>query len=173
MWVAPSMWPVTHSSSSRTSRTTASSGTSLAGTVGACCGITRPIVPPARWVAPRPYHRCDHGGVADDTRGLAVGTGTNPMITAGVADRMGAMTADAPTPVRDPAWSLSRSAIGLWVTEGVIGALVWAVVVTAVLVLVPDDALPSPLRWALVAFAVRSEGRRVGKECRSRWSPYH
>ena len=23
------------------------------------------------------------------------------------------------------------------------------------------------------AFAVRSEERRVGKECRSRWSPYH
>ena len=34
-------------------------------------------------------------------------------------------------------------------------------------------------RWALVALAcpegvtVRSEERRVGKECRSRWSPYH
>ena len=28
------------------------------------------------------------------------------------------------------------------------------------------------VRWALVA-AVRSEERRVGKECRSRWSPYH
>src|SRR3712207_9348111 len=25
----------------------------------------------------------------------------------------------------------------------------------------------------LVAFAGRSEERRVGKECRSRWSPYH
>ena len=24
-----------------------------------------------------------------------------------------------------------------------------------------------------VAFAIRSEERRVGKECRSRWSPYH
>src|SRR3712207_2649812 len=27
--------------------------------------------------------------------------------------------------------------------------------------------------WAFVAPAVRSEERRVGKECRSRWSPYH
>jgi len=28
--------------------------------------------------------------------------------------------------------------------------------------------------WACVAlFAARSEERRVGKECRSRWSPYH
>ena len=24
-----------------------------------------------------------------------------------------------------------------------------------------------------VSFSVRSEERRVGKECRSRWSPYH
>ena len=26
---------------------------------------------------------------------------------------------------------------------------------------------------ATIAFIVRSEERRVGKECRSRWSPYH
>src|SRR2546429_2320076 len=33
-----------------------------------------------------------------------------------------------------------------------------------------------PQRWALekgLGFAQRSEERRVGKECRSRWSPYH
>ena len=30
------------------------------------------------------------------------------------------------------------------------------------------------MRYALCAFPlVRSEERRVGKECRSRWSPYH
>src|SRR2546430_15970013 len=28
-------------------------------------------------------------------------------------------------------------------------------------------------QWALVRPRVRSEERRVGKECRSRWSPYH
>src|SRR3989449_4096981 len=28
-------------------------------------------------------------------------------------------------------------------------------------------------RWYLAEFRVRSEERRVGKECRSRWSPYH
>ena len=33
----------------------------------------------------------------------------------------------AVSPVRDPAWQVSRGAIGLWVTEGVIGALVLAV----------------------------------------------
>ena len=27
--------------------------------------------------------------------------------------------------------------------------------------------------WFLAAFVDRSEERRVGKECRSRWSPYH
>src|SRR5271169_2407339 len=33
---------------------------------------------------------------------------------------------------------------------------------------------PGPgLRRALLGFRARSEERRVGKECRSRWSPYH
>src|SRR2546429_9857851 len=27
--------------------------------------------------------------------------------------------------------------------------------------------------WRPIGFALRSEERRVGKECRSRWSPYH
>ena len=27
--------------------------------------------------------------------------------------------------------------------------------------------------YAVSAFSMRSEERRVGKECRSRWSPYH
>ena len=27
--------------------------------------------------------------------------------------------------------------------------------------------------WGVDVFTVRSEERRVGKECRSRWSPYH
>src|SRR5690348_17995062 len=27
--------------------------------------------------------------------------------------------------------------------------------------------------WAAYIFLARSEERRVGKECRSRWSPYH
>src|ERR1035437_2596345 len=32
----------------------------------------------------------------------------------------------------------------------------------------PDRALALGMRWL-----IRSEERRVGKECRSRWSPYH
>src|SRR2546425_9809391 len=36
---------------------------------------------------------------------------------------------------------------------------------------VPDGRVT---RWVLAALGlVRSEERRVGKECRSRWSPYH
>ena len=27
--------------------------------------------------------------------------------------------------------------------------------------------------WAIESTVLRSEERRVGKECRSRWSPYH
>ena len=29
------------------------------------------------------------------------------------------------------------------------------------------------IRYLVCSIAVRSEERRVGKECRSRWSPYH
>ena len=30
-----------------------------------------------------------------------------------------------------------------------------------------------PIAYAVGLSSVRSEERRVGKECRSRWSPYH
>ena len=36
---------------------------------------------------------------------------------------------------------------------------------------VDHDVLDDPERWAITL--LRSEERRVGKECRSRWSPYH
>jgi uncharacterized protein len=72
----------------------------------------------------------------------------------------------APTPVREPAWSLSRSAIGLWVTEGVISSLAIAVGATLFVVLVPGDAdgpLPllrwlvpiSALLWAVATIGIR------------------
>src|SRR2546423_2514763 len=37
----------------------------------------------------------------------------------------------------------------------------------------PDAARASPRRRAAAGVPDRSEERRVGKECRSRWSPYH
>ena len=36
-----------------------------------------------------------------------------------------------------------------------------------------EDALISPAGFMILSGAGRSEERRVGKECRSRWSPYH
>jgi membrane protein YdbS with pleckstrin-like domain len=91
-----------------------------------------------------------------------VRTGTDPMITAGDADRMGAMTADVPAPVRDPAWSLSRSAIGLWVTEGVIGTLVYGALVAAFVLFVPDGGPVPVLRWLLPALLVVYAGTAIG-----------
>ena len=38
---------------------------------------------------------------------------------------------------------------------------------------VSADRMPTLLPRGTVASTVRSEERRVGKECRSRWSPYH
>ncbi len=57
----------------------------------------------------------------------------------------------APSPVREPAWSLPRSAIGLWLTESLISAAITAAVVIALLIWVPSD-LGGPmafLRWAV------------------------
>ena len=60
------------------------------------------------------------------------------------------------TPVREPAWSLSRSAIGLWVTEGVISSLFLGIGAAVFAVFVPDDVGgPFPLlRWLLPAAAL-------------------
>ena len=60
------------------------------------------------------------------------------------------------TPVREPAWSLSRSAIGLWVTEGVVSSLGVGVAAALFTIFVPGDAGgPLPLlRWLLPIAAV-------------------
>ena len=70
------------------------------------------------------------------------------------------------TPVREPAWPLSRSAIGLWVTEGIISAVLLGIGATLFAVFVPSDA-PAPfplLRWlvpaAVVVYAVVAIGIR-------------
>ncbi len=58
-------------------------------------------------------------------------------------------------PVRQPAWSLSRSAIGYWVTEGIISSLFMGLAVTVFLMFAPSTpGTPLPLlRW-LVPIAV-------------------
>ena len=40
-------------------------------------------------------------------------------------------------------------------------------------VVLDDSMLTEQEKAAVNEFAKRSEERRVGKECRSRWSPYH
>src|SRR5688572_17989459 len=37
----------------------------------------------------------------------------------------------------------------------------------------PADDLHPPRAWKVLPRYLRSEERRVGKECRSRWTPYH
>jgi membrane protein YdbS with pleckstrin-like domain len=60
----------------------------------------------------------------------------------------------APSPVRKPAWPLSRSAIWLWVTQGLLGALVLGVAATVFTVFVPAEGGPLPLlQWAVPALA--------------------
>jgi hypothetical protein len=76
------------------------------------------------------------------------------------------MSSLAPSPLRDPAWSLSRSAIGLWVAQGVLGTVVHGLAVTAFLLLVPgeDGWLVPVVRWAgpalVVAYGVVAIGVR-------------
>jgi len=68
------------------------------------------------------------------------------------------MTA-VPSPLREPAWRLSRSAIGLWVTQGVLESLLSAAGATAFLLFVPSSVGgPVPvLRWIVpVAVAVEA-----------------
>ena len=58
-----------------------------------------------------------------------------------------------PPPVREPAWPLSRSAIGLWLTQGVLGALGYGAVAAVVALTVPDVGPFPALRWLLPALA--------------------
>jgi membrane protein YdbS with pleckstrin-like domain len=76
---------------------------------------------------------------------------------------MGAMTA-LPSPVREPAWSLSRSAIGLWVTESVISSLVLAIGAAAVVLFLPSEpGTPLPaLRWLVPIAALLYAAVAIG-----------
>ena len=61
----------------------------------------------------------------------------------------------SPPPVREPAWQLSRSAIWLWVTQGIVGTLVIGAAAAAFTFAVPGEEGPLPaLRWAVPVLAV-------------------
>jgi uncharacterized protein len=70
------------------------------------------------------------------------------------------------TPVREPAWPLSRSAIGLWVTEGAIASVLLGIGAVLFAAFVPAGT-PAPfplLRWlvplAVLVYAVVAIGIR-------------
>ena len=81
------------------------------------------------------------------------------------------MSSLPPGPVRDPAWSLSRSAIGLWVSEGVLGTVLYGLAVTAFLVFVPADAgrVVAVARWATPALVVVYGALFIGVRPRLRY----
>ena len=59
------------------------------------------------------------------------------------------MSSPPPAPVREPAWSLSRSAIGLWTAQGLLTSLVQAAALVAFFLFVPADAgwWATLIRW--------------------------
>ena len=77
----------------------------------------------------------------------------------------------AASPVRDPAWQVSRGAIGLWVTEGVIGAVVLALGTAVLLLFLPASVIePAPfLRWALPVLVVVDAVVAIGVRPRLRY----
>ncbi|GAB3352032.1 PH domain-containing protein [Modestobacter lapidis] len=81
------------------------------------------------------------------------------------------MTAPPPAPVRDPAWPLSRSAIGLWTTQGVISTVVYVLALAAFFVFVPGDAgTPVTLvRWLGPVLVVVHGALAIGVRPRLRY----
>ena len=81
------------------------------------------------------------------------------------------MSAPPPAPVREPAWSLSRSAISLWVAQGVLTTVVEALVVTALIVFVPADAgwWTTLVRWGGPAFVLVTAVVDIGVQPRLRY----
>ena len=52
-----------------------------------------------------------------------------------------------------------------------LGTNVGEIMITSVVTISPEDTLEMAIK--VMKDQLRSEERRVGKECRSRWSPYH
>ena len=53
------------------------------------------------------------------------------------------------------------------------GVIPLALVSMFVFIAPKTNSYTAAVVWMFVIYALRSEERRVGKECRSRWSPYH
>jgi uncharacterized protein len=66
-------------------------------------------------------------------------------------------------PVRDPAWSLSRTAVGLWVTQGVLGTVAGAAALLVFWLTAPADAAAVPvLRWTGLALVLLAGVLTIG-----------
>jgi membrane protein YdbS with pleckstrin-like domain len=84
---------------------------------------------------------------------------------------MTAMSTVLPAPAREPAWSLSRSAIGLWTVQGVVLTVVEAVVVAVLIVFVPSDAglWTVLVRWVAPAVVLVTAVVDIGVQPRLRY----
>src|SRR3712207_9134417 len=88
------------------------------------------------------------------------GVAVNTDMTKGVVDRFLTLPSWRPAP-------LVGALLGDSVRYVVGGTVI--IVLGVILGFRPDGGVIGPV----AALALRSEERRVGKECRSRWSPYH
>jgi membrane protein YdbS with pleckstrin-like domain len=81
----------------------------------------------------------------------------------------------APAPVRDPAWPLSRNAIGLWVTQGVVASVFLGAGAAAAAVALPGSVGgPVPvLRWLLPVLAVLYAVMAIGVRPWFRYRVHH
>src|SRR5258708_5589233 len=71
---------------------------------------------------------------------------------------------------------LKNSAPSVRITPGDLVGVYFPITGLAILVSVIQKAIPCRAGTQIISeriLAIRSEERRVGKECRSRWSPYH
>src|SRR3712207_9472603 len=127
--------------------------------------------------------RADHAGTA------ALSTRADPMLelarlvqaTRSIAQAQDALATVGKVEVHPNAVNAVPSSVTAWVdvraevtdqVRGVVGELGMSGFRLAEESLAPTPVLDADLTGQ-VAKAARSEERRVGKECRSRWSPYH
>ena len=61
----------------------------------------------------------------------------------------------------------------LYIILGIIAFIILLLSIKVMITVHYDEELTVSLSWLFLKFDLRSEERRVGKECRSRWSPYH
>jgi membrane protein YdbS with pleckstrin-like domain len=92
-----------------------------------------------------------------------------PPRSPGRPPRHGQVDPDQLEPAREPAWSLSRTAISLWTVQGVIGTLVWTALVVGALVLMPAGDVFDVLVWVLPDLVVLNAIITIGVRPRLRY----